>query len=1086
MIQWLCPHCAQPLTAPDDAAGLQGECSRCDAAVIVPSAGAFDASRPQWIPKSPAEPVVTEAATPQPAAPQLVPPQVASVLNSAEAWLATMSAWMRQHPVAAATVISIAVIGYSATRWIGRPTYKPQQVMVEAVVRPGLMVHDQQNPANVSHNGNHAPGRIEWSATKTPANAVAQQAVDRKPLANQPAAQPPKPASPKQPLADIALSQDDYTGLAQMATQQYRQQSRMAQLDPPTNVLQRLRSSPNPAVQQMTATAEEALRQYARGTLLDEQAREEEAIAMTRMVQSAFNLGDDSYAIADIGPGKVRIQTLSQHYFDEAVSEAVDSIGNRATSEQLLTRSDLARRQLWERLGPSAERLAGPVRNESPVLAVEIQRTSQDTFDGPFDLVINTLKAKRIYIYRLVARNESGRPLTNVTLALKLRAIQPHLRVSVAGVSDSGLSEPNHYFVPRWAVGETIQLMTGLHWGSEGLRRSHEGELTVWATELKQPERTIRFDANLRAYLGDVLASANAKLDRGDYASVLSELTDLESLIPERYSDLRREVAGVRKEAVVSQQRHDQLVEACAAGRDYSGRWVFGKYSAPFAIRFVTPPEQTSSFGKQKSEPRVAVELYDPQEPTVYRPMLANIQSAPSRRWAVVLNRTFDTRLGIADRASVLPSHTNLLRAQDERVLVWQLADSGTSFIGRSNCGDEITVFPADDGPSIAELFASPIELPELLHPQTIAAIPAELLTTAFAGKPYSTAHQLGELSRGQGDSFYPIAQVFLARDEALGMSVSNHYAARLWSLGSDTSAPKPARGKGKDKEKSAAPMQVPQPSLSPGQMAPISMFRGVEPTVATSDLKYLISWGDYGKLEFWETRPGRVSAVVEAGAQIAAYSDDGRELLLTGSSDNEVTVRSNKGDKLLKQKVAASLTALAASRDGTVVAASSVDKLINFWSLKDQRLLGTYRAAKYPVQQLHFNADGSRVLTVGWVETKKTLGIDSEPLPRVHLEILDTASLEKRYEADLGRNVRSIAVSSDWRRALLGDNDSQIYLWDLAGGREIVKLVGHQGAVTAVTFSPDARFALSGSVDTWVILWGLPSDDSSPLTDAR
>jgi WD40 repeat protein len=107
-------------------------------------------------------------------------------------------------------------------------------------------------------------------------------------------------------------------------------------------------------------------------------------------------------------------------------------------------------------------------------------------------------------------------------------------------------------------------------------------------------------------------------------------------------------------------------------------------------------------------------------------------------------------------------------------------------------------------------------------------------------------------------------------------------------------------------------------------------------------------------------------------------------------------------------------------------------------------------------------------------------------PLQSVHLEIFDTVSLEKRYEADLGRNVRSVAVSSDWRRVLLGDNDSQIYLWDLAQGREVAKFVGHQAAVTAVAFSPNGRFALSGSVDTWVILWGVPSDESSQLSLVR
>jgi hypothetical protein len=881
--------------------------------------------------------------------------------------------------------------------------------------------------------------------------------------------------------SDLALNREDYAGLAGMATQLYRQQDRMVQLDPPREVLLRLRSSTNPAVQQMTSVAEEALRQYAQGLALDEQAREGEAAAMTGFLQSAFQMGDDSYAVADTStPGVIRIQTLSQHYFNEAVSGAVSSIGNRASSEQLLTRSDLVRRQLWERLVPQAEKLSGQEQAGEPLLSIEIERTSQEEFSGPFDLVMSSLKAKRLYVYRLVARNDSGRELTNVTVALKLKAIQPHVRVSVAGVSDSGLAEPNHYFVSRWAAGETIQLMTGLHWGSEGLRRSHEGQLTVWSTELKQAERSIRFDANLRAYLGDVIAGANARLDQGDFASVLTEMAELEPLIPERFPALRQEVADVRKEALASQERHDRLVKACQAGSNYSGQWVFGKYSAPFGLRFVAPTPSPSNFGEETREAILVAELYDPRQPTVYRPMSVSIEPAASRQWAAILSRV-DNVPGVPDRESPLPTHTNLLRTQDERTLAWQLSEDGSRFLGRSSLGDEITAFPADAAASIAELLASPLQTPELRHPQSINPVPRELLTTAYTAKPYTTTHQVGELRRGRADSFYAVAQVFLARDQAVGMSLTSHSTGQLWSLESEAQAGKPIRGKAKQKAPAAPTLPVPE-NLATGEMAPAVTFRGVGPVAVSSDLGYLISWGDYGKVEFWETRTGRGPAVVDAGAQLLAYSDDSRELLLTASSDNQFTVRGKTGDVFLKQKVAAPITAMAASRDGTVVAASSGDKLINFWNLKDQSLVGTYRAAKHPVQQIHFSADGTRVLTIGLWETHRYHNIEN--VLQVHIEILDIPSMEKRYEADLGRNVRSVTVSSDWRHVLVGDNDSQIYLWNLAEGREIARLVGHQHPVTAVAFSPDGRFAMSGSVDTWAIFWGLPVE-ADPQTAA-
>ncbi|MBX3450665.1 MAG: hypothetical protein KF777_13945 [Planctomycetaceae bacterium] len=1075
MIQWLCPNCSQPLTAPDDAAGRQGECAQCDARVLVPAAGTIDASRPQWLSNPPSQPANPSSETVQQASAQSV-----TAMATVEAYLAAVSYWIRQRPIAAALILGVALVCYSSARWFRGPVRPAPQTVVGSFERELMDPRAEANSSDDFAGVNRAPVPAHPVPENLHANAVTQPPVEQPPKV--PAAVQPLPQESTNPvISNAALNSDDYAGLAGMATQLYRQRERMVQLDPPRDVLLRLRSSTNAAVKQMTSVAEEALRQYAQGLALDEQAREGEAAAMTGFLQSAFQMGDDSYAVADTStPGVIRIQTLSQHYFDEAVSGAASSIGYRASSEQLLTRSDLARRQLWEGLIPNAERLSGPEQAGEPVLSVEIERTSQVEFSGPFDLMMSSLKAKRLYVYRLVARNESGRELTNVTVALKLRAIQPHVRVSVAGVSDSGLAEPNHYFVPRWAAGETIQLMTGLHWGSEGLRRSHEGQLTVWSTELKQAERPIRFDANLRAYLGDVIAAANARLDKGDFASVLAEMASLESLIPDRFPALRQEVADVRKEGLASQQRHDQLGEACRAGRDYSGRWVFGKYSAPFGLRFVAPATNPPGIDKEIPEKPAVAELYDPRQPTVYRPMSVSIQPAASRRWAAILSR-HDSRLGVPDRESPLPTHTNLLRSQDERTLMWQLSEDGQKFTGRSSLGDEITAFPADAAASITELLASPLQAPELLHPQSVAPVPRELLTTAYTAKPYATTHQVGELRRGRADSFYTVAQVFLARDQAVGMSLTSHSTGQLWSLESEAPGGKPIRGKAKQKAPAAPTLPTPE-NLETGEMAPAVTFRGVGPVAVSSDLGYLISWGDYGKVEFWETRTGRGPAVVDAGAQLLAYSDDGRELLLTASSDNQFTVRGKKGDILLKQKVAAPITAMAASRDGMVVAASSGDKLINFWSLKDQSLLGTYRAAKYSVQQLHFNADGTRALTIGWLEAPQTFSVENAPLPRVHVEILDLTTMEKRYEADLGRNARSATVSSDWRYLLLGDNDSQIYLWNLAEGREIARLVGHQHPVTAVAFSPDGRFAMSGSVDTWAIFWGLPVEaDTQP-----
>ena len=56
-----------------------------------------------------------------------------------------------------------------------------------------------------------------------------------------------------------------------------------------------------------------------------------------------------------------------------------------------------------------------------------------------------------------------------------------------------------------------------------------------------------------------------------------------------------------------------------------------------------------------------------------------------------------------------------------------------------------------------------------------------------------------------------------------------------------------------------------------------------------------------------------------------------------------------------------------------------------------------------------------------------------------------------------------SVAFSSDGKLALSGSLDKTLKLWDVASGRVLKTLLGHDGGVTSVALSPDARLAASG-----------------------
>jgi WD40 repeat protein len=70
--------------------------------------------------------------------------------------------------------------------------------------------------------------------------------------------------------------------------------------------------------------------------------------------------------------------------------------------------------------------------------------------------------------------------------------------------------------------------------------------------------------------------------------------------------------------------------------------------------------------------------------------------------------------------------------------------------------------------------------------------------------------------------------------------------------------------------------------------------------------------------------------------------------------------------------------------------------------------------------------------------------------------------------------SVWSVALSPNGKQALSGSMDTTVRLWDVESGSELKRFDGHEGLVTAVAFSPDGKQALSGGFDHQLVLWDL------------
>jgi WD40 repeat protein len=66
------------------------------------------------------------------------------------------------------------------------------------------------------------------------------------------------------------------------------------------------------------------------------------------------------------------------------------------------------------------------------------------------------------------------------------------------------------------------------------------------------------------------------------------------------------------------------------------------------------------------------------------------------------------------------------------------------------------------------------------------------------------------------------------------------------------------------------------------------------------------------------------------------------------------------------------------------------------------------------------------------------------------------------------------LAFTSDGKRFIATDAATNVFVWDVATGKELHKYAGHRGRVLSVSTSPDNTMFATASEDSTVMLWGL------------
>ncbi|MBK8913349.1 MAG: protein kinase [Phycisphaerales bacterium] len=225
---------------------------------------------------------------------------------------------------------------------------------------------------------------------------------------------------------------------------------------------------------------------------------------------------------------------------------------------------------------------------------------------------------------------------------------------------------------------------------------------------------------------------------------------------------------------------------------------------------------------------------------------------------------------------------------------------------------------------------------------------------------------------------------------------------------------------------------------------------------------------GRDGSLQVWDTRTCERSArrFMRPGGRVMALdvSPDGRWLAVGGTGRGVEILDAETLQIVTEVPSDATVASVAYSGDGAKLAVASGSGLVSVFDAVSGMALAEARTTGANVSQVRFTPDGLRVLAGDGAGGISEFDAASGALLRLHQRSPD--------------GVLALAVSPDG--ALLLSGTYALGGWELATGRRLPALLGHQTRVTSVEVSPDGRAAYSiddaGMLRFWSIGEGAES----------
>ena len=262
-----------------------------------------------------------------------------------------------------------------------------------------------------------------------------------------------------------------------------------------------------------------------------------------------------------------------------------------------------------------------------------------------------------------------------------------------------------------------------------------------------------------------------------------------------------------------------------------------------------------------------------------------------------------------------------------------------------------------------------------------------------------------------------------------------------------------------------------------------------------------VLAAGDFdGSIVLWDAKTRRpfeqFRGTEKDAVRAIAFSADGK-FVAVSRKNGDLEVRDFQTRKILfslpESAQRGNLWALAFSRDSALLACGASDGSVAIWNAADGSL-ATLAPTQDEVRGVSFNADATLLAAgcldgnillfsrqgAGWMPVKRDFSMqpasDPEPDPRRRA---DNAKADKDWA-----DVRCLAISPDGKYVAAGRRSGAVNLFNLSAAtavdppppEPIAAFGRHDGAVSALAFSPDSTRLVTSSFDGTLRLWKVPS----------